>query len=164
MLAVVGAFAAAGVAVAGTAFAKSVSALIPWLEWAAFGALPFSAIGIVLLILERTSRTRPADLDKSAGVPELRGPRAADDPERIATSEAQAFGQALCDARIVLGLSVAELALRADLSEDDIERIEEGGTEPTIPLLRRLAAALNAEVRLTAGPDLGSFSFEPRAA
>ena len=54
--------------------------------------------------------------------------------------------------------------MRADLSEDDIERIEEGGTEPTIPLLRRLAAALNAEVRLTAGPGLGSVLFEPDAA
>jgi hypothetical protein len=36
--------------------------------------------------------------------------------------------------------------------------------EPTIPLLRRLAAALNAEVRLTAGHDLGSVWFEPHAA
>ena len=30
------------------------------------------------------------------------------------------------------------------MTEDGIERIEEGGTEPTVPLLRRLAAALNA--------------------
>ena len=61
-------------------------------------------------------------------------------------------------------LSVAELAMRAALADDDIERIEEGGTEPTIPLLRRLAAALNADVRLTGGHDLGSVWFEPRAA
>jgi ribosome-binding protein aMBF1 (putative translation factor) len=72
-----------------------------------------------------------------------------DDPERIAIREALAFGKARYDIRTVLGLSVAELALRAALTDDDIERIEEGGTEPTIPLLRRLAAALNADVRLT---------------
>jgi transcriptional regulator with XRE-family HTH domain len=68
---------------------------------------------------------------------------AADDPERIAIREALAFGKALHDIRTALGLSVAELAIRASLTGDDIERIEEGGTEPTIPLLRRLAAALN---------------------
>jgi transcriptional regulator with XRE-family HTH domain len=70
----------------------------------------------------------------------------ADDPERIAIREALAFGKALYDIRTALGLTVAELAMRASLTGDDIERIEEGGTEPTIPLLRRLAA-LNADVR-----------------
>jgi ribosome-binding protein aMBF1 (putative translation factor) len=69
----------------------------------------------------------------------------ADDPERLAIRQALAFGKALYDVRTTLGLSVAELALRASLTEDDIERIEEGGTEPTIPLQRRLAAALNAD-------------------
>ncbi len=88
----------------------------------------------------------------------------ADDPERIAIREALAFGKALYDIRNALGLSVAELALRAALTDDDIERIEEGGTEPTIPLLRRLAAALDADVRLTAGHDLGSVWFETHAA
>jgi len=37
-------------------------------------------------------------------------------------------------------------------------------TEPTIALLRRLAAALDADVHLTAGHDLGSVWFEPHAA
>ena len=55
------------------------------------------------------------------------------------------------DQRRALGLSVAELAGRADMTADEIECIEEGGTEPTIALLRRLAAALDADVRLTAG-------------
>jgi transcriptional regulator with XRE-family HTH domain len=89
---------------------------------------------------------------------------AADDPERIAIREALAFGKALYDIRTALGLTVAELAIRAVLTDDDIERIEEGGTEPTIPLLRRLAAALNADVRLTGGHDLGSVWFETHAA
>jgi len=97
-----------------------------------------------------TRWTRPADT--------------ADDPERIAIREALAFGKALYDTRNELGLSVAELAASALLTVDDIERIEEGGTEPTIPLLRRLAAALDADVRLTAGHDLGSVWFETHAA
>jgi hypothetical protein len=38
---------------------------------------------------------------------------------------------------------------------------KEGGTEPTFALLRRLAAALDADVHLTAGHDLGSARCEP---
>ena len=39
------------------------------------------------------------------------------------------------------------------MTADEIECTEEGGTEPTIALLRRLAAALDADVHLTAGHD-----------
>jgi transcriptional regulator with XRE-family HTH domain len=88
----------------------------------------------------------------------------ADDPERIAIREALAFGKAVYDRRVALGISVAEVALRADMTADEVECIEEGGTEPTIPLLRRLAAALDADVRLTPGHDLGSVGFEAHAA
>jgi hypothetical protein len=42
------------------------------------------------------------------------------------------------------------------MTVDEVECIKEGGTEPTIALLRRLAAALDADVRLTPGHDLGS--------
>jgi transcriptional regulator with XRE-family HTH domain len=87
-----------------------------------------------------------------------------DDPERIAIREALAFGKALYDIRTELGLTVTELAARAAMTDDDIERIEEGGTEPTVPLLRRLAAALNATVHLTSGHDLGSVTFQTLAA
>jgi hypothetical protein len=45
------------------------------------------------------------------------------------------------------------------MTVDEIECIEEGGTEPTIALLRHLAAALDTDVRLTAGHDLGSVWF-----
>ena len=37
------------------------------------------------------------------------------------------------------------------MTANEIECIEEGGTEPTIALLRRLAAALDVDVRLIAG-------------
>jgi len=87
-----------------------------------------------------------------------------EDPERIAIREALAFGKAVYDRRVALGLSVADLAQRADMTADEIECIEEGGTEPTIALLRRLAAALDSDVHLIAGHDLGSVWFEPHAA
>lgn len=87
-----------------------------------------------------------------------------DDPERIAIREALAFGKAVYDRRVTLSLSVTELALRAGMTADEIECIEEGGTDPTIALLRRLAAALDADVRLTPGHDLGSVGFESHAA
>jgi transcriptional regulator with XRE-family HTH domain len=43
-----------------------------------------------------------------------------------------------------LGLSVADLAGRTDMTTGEIECIEEGGTEPAIALLRRLGTALDA--------------------
>jgi transcriptional regulator with XRE-family HTH domain len=94
----------------------------------------------------------------------VRAEELAEDPERIAIREALAFGKAVYDVRIALGFTIAELAERVGMSEDDVECIEEGGTEPTVALLRRLAAAFNAEVRLTAGHDLGSVWFETHAA
>jgi transcriptional regulator with XRE-family HTH domain len=94
----------------------------------------------------------------------VRLPEQAEDPERVAIREALAFGKAVYDQRCALGLSVADLAGRAGMTVDEIECIEEGGTEPTIALLRRLAAALDADVHLTAGHDLGSLRFEPHAA
>ena len=94
----------------------------------------------------------------------VRPPEHAEDPERIAIREALAFGKAVYDQRRALGLSTAELAGRAEMTVDEIECIEEGRTEPTIALLRCLAAALDADVRLTAGHDLGSVWFEPHAA
>ena len=94
----------------------------------------------------------------------VRPPEQPEDPERIAICEALAFGKAVYDQRRALGLSVADLAGRAEMTVDEVECIEEGGTEPTIALLRRLAAALDADVRLSAGHDLGSVWFEPHAA
>lgn len=71
----------------------------------------------------------------------------ADDPERIAIREALAFGKAVYDIRTVLGLTITELAERAGMTDDEIECIEEGGTEPTIPLLRRARTRHSALLR-----------------
>ena len=94
----------------------------------------------------------------------VRPPEQPEDPKRIAIREALAFGKAVYDQRRALGLSVTDLAEHADMTADEIESIEEGGTELTVALLRRLAAALDADMRLTAGHDLGSVWFEPHAA
>ena len=67
----------------------------------------------------------------------VRPPEQAEDPEPSALRGALAFGKAVYDQRRALGLSTAELAGRADMTADEIECIEEGGTEPTIALLRR---------------------------
>src|SRR5512146_2504860 len=58
----------------------------------------------------------------------VRPPERAEDPERIAIREALAFGEAVYDQRLALGLSTAELAGRAGMTADEIECIEEGGT------------------------------------
>jgi transcriptional regulator with XRE-family HTH domain len=94
----------------------------------------------------------------------VRPPERAEDPERITIREALAFGKAVYDQRRALGLSVAELAGRAGMTVDDIECLEEGGTGPTVALLRRSAAALDPDVRLTSEHDLGSVRFGPHAA
>jgi transcriptional regulator with XRE-family HTH domain len=52
------------------------------------------------------------------------------------------------DRRTELGLTQAELAERAGMKQPAISRIEGGGTVPTLPLLRRLARALDAELSI----------------
>ena len=74
-------------------------------------------------------------------------------PSGSRSREALAFGKALYDVRTTLGLSVAELALRASFTEDDIECTEEGGTEPTIPLLNRLAVSEGGLLAVHVAPE-----------
>jgi transcriptional regulator with XRE-family HTH domain len=93
----------------------------------------------------------------------VRPPEQPADPERVAIREALAFGKAVYDQRRALGLSVADLAGRAGMIAGEIECIEGGGTGPTIALLRRLAAAaLDADVHLTAGHAVPPASVAPR--
>jgi transcriptional regulator with XRE-family HTH domain len=62
------------------------------------------------------------------------------------------LGEAVRLRREELGLTQAELAERTGLKQPAVARFEAGGTMPTIPLLERLAEAL--EMRL-------SVRFEP---
>jgi hypothetical protein len=87
-------------------------------------------------------------------------PERPEDPERIATRAILAFGKAVNDEHRAFSFSIANLAVCADMTADEIECIEEGGTAYTIDLLRCLAAALDADVRLTPGHNLRSVRFE----
>ncbi|MEU2982280.1 helix-turn-helix transcriptional regulator [Streptomyces hirsutus] len=62
------------------------------------------------------------------------------------------LGQMVYDRRTALGLSQTELAERCGMKQPQISRIEGGGTVPTIPLLRRLARALDADLTINLVP------------
>ncbi|MGD6744851.1 helix-turn-helix domain-containing protein [Streptomyces sp. BH106] len=62
------------------------------------------------------------------------------------------LGQLVYDRRTALGLSQVELAERCGMKQPQISRIEGGGTVPTIPLLKRLARALDAELTIELTP------------
>ncbi|MEU8144854.1 helix-turn-helix domain-containing protein [Nonomuraea sp. NPDC048901] len=58
----------------------------------------------------------------------------------------QRLGQLVYDRRVVLGLSQAELAERAGMIQPQVPRSETGGGNITVASLRRLAAALDADL------------------
>src|SRR5450432_3946947 len=65
---------------------------------------------------------------------------------------AHLIGQAVRDRRLALGLSQVELATRAGMTQPALSRLEAGGVVPTIPLLERISAALNAELIVEIAP------------
>ncbi|ARZ65781.1 helix-turn-helix transcriptional regulator [Streptomyces sp. HU2014] len=50
--------------------------------------------------------------------------------------------------RVQLGMSQAELAARAGTGQAFVSRVESGKTIPTLPVLQRLATALECDVAL----------------
>jgi ribosome-binding protein aMBF1 (putative translation factor) len=62
------------------------------------------------------------------------------------------IGQAVRDRRLALGLSQAELAARAGMTQPALSRLEAGGVIPTIPLLERISAALDADLIVQISP------------
>ncbi|MFE4590626.1 helix-turn-helix domain-containing protein [Streptomyces laurentii] len=83
---------------------------------------------------------------------ELLGEAAKNNPEYDRLYEeaelAHDLGQMVYDRRTALGLSQTELADRCGMRRLRISRIEGGGIVPTIPLLRRLARALDADLTI----------------
>ncbi|PVC98669.1 XRE family transcriptional regulator [Streptomyces sp. CS014] len=65
---------------------------------------------------------------------------------------ARELGQLVHDRRIELGLSQAGLAERCGMKQPQISRLEGGGTVPTLPLLRRLAQGLGADLTISLTP------------
>lgn len=77
------------------------------------------------------------------------------DEHAAAYEEARAalvLGQLVYDRRAELGLTQAELADRAGMTQPQLSRLESGGATPTVPLLARLAAALDAELDIAFRP------------
>jgi transcriptional regulator with XRE-family HTH domain len=62
------------------------------------------------------------------------------------------LGQMVYDRRTELGLTQAELAAKAGMTQPQLSRLEAGGATPTVPLLIRLAAALDAELDISLRP------------
>ena len=62
------------------------------------------------------------------------------------------IGQAVRERRVAMGLSQVELAARAGMTQPALSRLEAGGVVPTIPLLERISAALNAELIVEIAP------------
>lgn len=84
----------------------------------------------------------------------VRWERTGADEHAAAYDEARAslmLGQMVYDRRVELGLTQAELAERAGMTQPQLSRLESGGATPTVPLLIRLAAALSADLARGAG-------------
>jgi ribosome-binding protein aMBF1 (putative translation factor) len=62
------------------------------------------------------------------------------------------IGQAVRERRMTLGLSVAELAGEVRMTQRSLLRLEAGGIVPTITLLERIAAALDADLTVIIDP------------
>lgn len=74
------------------------------------------------------------------------------------------LGQAVHDRRRALGISQSELAHRANMTQPQISKLELGGTIPTLPLLARLARALDASLDIAIDNEHISTEFRPHAA
>jgi ribosome-binding protein aMBF1 (putative translation factor) len=62
---------------------------------------------------------------------------------------------AVRERRIELGLSQIDLAARARMTQSALSRLEVGGVIPTIPLLARISAALDADLIVQIPPHTG---------
>src|SRR5215207_2000541 len=87
----------------------------------------------------------------------VRWDRARRDSEAVragyeAARRAFEIGQAVRSRRLELGISQSELARRAGMTQSAVSRLEAGGAVPTIGVLERLAAALNAELVVALSP------------
>jgi ribosome-binding protein aMBF1 (putative translation factor) len=74
----------------------------------------------------------------------------------LATKLAYELGRSVRALRERRGWSQTELARAAGMSQSSVARFEAGGTVPTLPVLDRLARALDAQltVSVTARPDV----------
>lgn len=62
------------------------------------------------------------------------------------------LAEAIRTRREEMGLSQRQVAERAGMTQPGVARFEAGGTVPTLPLLERLAAALDLTLTVSLGP------------
>jgi ribosome-binding protein aMBF1 (putative translation factor) len=62
------------------------------------------------------------------------------------------LGKAIRERRLALGITQTELAARAGMTQSAVSRLEVGGMTPTIGLLDRVAAALDADLVVAITP------------
>lgn len=84
--------------------------------------------------------------------------------ERAEIRLAMAFAKAVYDRRKELGISQSDVAERAGLTQAKISRIEGADAVPTLPLLRRLARALDASLSIALDEDQEKVAFVARTA
>lgn len=96
---------------------------------------------------------------KTRGTRKLLGEQVEESPAYVAAGYAFALGQAVYDRRSELGLSQAELARRAEMTQPQVSNIEGGDSVPTLPLLTRLAKALDASLTIDLDGDSSTFVF-----
>lgn len=92
----------------------------------------------------------------------LLGEEVEESPAYVEAGHAFALGQAVYDRRTELGLSQAELARRAGMTQPQISTIEGGDSVPTLPLPARLAKALDSSLSIDLDGDTSAFVFTPR--
>lgn len=118
-----------------------------------------------------TGRTRrgPAR-DRRAAAPCVRGKAAEANAANAADAADKArekvrmsgdLGRAVYGRRRALGISQAELARRADMTQPQVSRLELGGAMPTLAVLARLARGLEATFALTFDGGEPRVVFEP---
>src|SRR5229473_2804465 len=93
--------------------------------------------------------------DEHADYEELARERRGSEEYRQGYAEARrAFliGQAVRERRLALGLSQVELAARAGMTQPALSRLEVNDVVPTIPLLERISAALDADLIVQIAP------------
>ncbi|GAA5174787.1 hypothetical protein GCM10023321_79430 [Pseudonocardia eucalypti] len=66
------------------------------------------------------------------------------------------LGAAVRELRLARGWSQAQLAAAADMTQSAVARFEAGGTTPTLPVLSRIANALDADLTVRVSPRTGA--------
>jgi len=74
----------------------------------------------------------------------------------LAAELAYRLGRTVRDLRERRGWTQTELARAAGMTQSAVARFEAGGTVPTLPVLDRIARALDAELTVTVTPRTGA--------